>query len=1209
MSETYRHLGDIDRVLTRPWVYCGADKVLDTKEIYVYDSNCIEKKSAKASHILFKMFDEGILNCFDQSIKKKDITEIDVSFNNDGAITIRDNGGMSTKYNKEFDMYMPQFVLTKLYTSSNYNDDEQNADDEAAQIGGQNGIGAKLISILSKKLEIDIVDRPRKERYQQVIRNNTRDIEEPEITKGTYDNNYFEIKFLPDYETLGLKKLDSFHKAFITKRCYDISMYTGSKVSVSINGEKIRIKKLEDYSRLYVLPGIKETTEFEIINIDKVSLEAAVAVVDNGPGSSFQCVSLVNGIVTYEGGTHVDAFTEALCDELVEVLSKKASLKEFKITGAVVKKFLTVFVKANVPTPRFASQSKEKLITPKKTDMKPLIVFKKATIKRLIEEHGLESIILDQFAEKTTKESKKTDGKKTANIYVPKLLDAEKSGTKESEKCTCIITEGDSAAGLAKNSLSAVGGNKYFGVFPIRGKLLNVRKATAAQIQANEEIISLKKIFGLKEGHTYKSLSELRYGSMMIMADQDVDGFHIRGLLINFVQSNWPELIQLGFVSGFTTPLVKLISKTPVAKKKALKISPELDGELWFFSEANYDTFIEENGESFVNGFKKKYFKGLGTSLTKDGVKYFSQISERQATYVNKTMEDTEELIDKCFNDKRADDRKLWLNTVHDQSGLDYSQTKVKMCDFINKELKAFSNEDNIRSIPKLLDGLKPSQREILYVATKVLKSKSKKELKESGAKEVKVSNFASEVSQTVDYAHGEVSLYGAIINMAQDYVSTGNHRVINPDGQFGSRWQHGKDSAAPRYIFTSYNQLDAFVHIDLDNPIMQYYRHEDSNRIREPIVMMPIVPTVLAYGISGIGTGYSTNIPCYNMIDLIESVRTCMRNEEPKDLIPWYHGFKGTITPDPKRNGSFIVEGIYKLKEKNGMYYVEVKEIPLDTSINDYTDYLIECMADEKLAKIKEKEVEDAKKRKEIKKTGKGKGKKVTAEASTPKKSSKAEKQKFVLTFSTGLTDDHNIDILIQISKETFELFDDSHEDAISALKLTGKINTSNMCMFVPASEEGLTVEEIAKRPYVIKKFSSVPEIVKSFYVQRYPGYVARKDYYKKHYKYEIDLRSEKMRFINEVMDGTLTVYRRKRAEIEVDLEAKKYKKFKYNESVTENYTYLFEIRTGQYTSEEIDKLQSEIDEFVELHRYYKQNTPAEIWEDDLAALEKRLM
>ena len=155
----------------------------------------------------------------------------------------------------------------------------------------------------------------------------------------------------------------------------------------------------------------------------------------------------------------------------------------------------------------------------------------------------------------------KQSGKKTNKIRgIAKLEDANEAGTKNSVGCTLILTEGDSAKTLAVAGLGVVG-RDYYRVYPLKGKLLNVREASHKQIMENKEINDLVKIIGLTYKKKYESVSDLsalRYGKLMIMTDQDQDGSHIKGLVINFIHHNWPNLLKYNFVEEFITPIVKV---------------------------------------------------------------------------------------------------------------------------------------------------------------------------------------------------------------------------------------------------------------------------------------------------------------------------------------------------------------------------------------------------------------------------------------------------------------------------------------------------------------------------------------------------------------------------------------------------------------------------------------------------------------------------
>ena len=143
------------------------------------------------------------------------------------------------------------------------------------------------------------------------------------------------------------------------------------------------------------------------------------------------------------------------------------------------------------------------------------------------------------------------------NRDIPKLDDATWAGTKKSDECILILTEGDSATSMAVSGLSVVGRDKY-GVFPLKGKVMNVKDSTQSQIMKNSEITNLKKILGLETGKEYKNTKSLRYGQIMIMTDQDHDGSHIKGLVMNLFHTLWPSLLQLGFITSMITPIVKV---------------------------------------------------------------------------------------------------------------------------------------------------------------------------------------------------------------------------------------------------------------------------------------------------------------------------------------------------------------------------------------------------------------------------------------------------------------------------------------------------------------------------------------------------------------------------------------------------------------------------------------------------------------------------
>lgn len=370
----------------------------------------------------------------------------------------------------------------------------------------------------------------------------------------------------------------------------------------------------------------------------------------------------------------------------------------------------------------------------------------------------------------------KCSGKKNAKLKgISKLEDANNAGTNKSINCTLILTEGDSAKSLAVSGLGVVGRDNY-GVFPLKGKVLNVREATTKQIIENVELNNLIKILGLKYGKKYESVEDLktlRYGRLMIMTDQDQDGSHIKGLIINFIHHNWPSLLRLPFLEEFITPIVKA---TKGNKTENFYSLPEF--EQWKTSTPNWQSF------------RVKYYKGLGTSTSQEAKQYFSDMQRHRVVF-NYDGNQDDFAIELAFSKKHVDQRKEWLTSWMEECkrrrelGLpeiylyEKTTTKVSYSEFVNKELILFSNMDNERSIPSLVDGFKPGQRKVLFTC-----------FKRNDKKEVKVAQLAGAVAEHSAYHHGEVSLMGTIIGLAQDYVGSNNINLLLPNGQFGTRLQ-----------------------------------------------------------------------------------------------------------------------------------------------------------------------------------------------------------------------------------------------------------------------------------------------------------------------------------------------------------------------------------------------------------------------------------
>jgi DNA topoisomerase-2 len=930
--DKYVKLDPREHVLTRPNMYIGpiVEQCVNT---WILDPESMKMVKREIRYVagLYKIYDEVLVNAVDHVTRMKmeieggktvrPVKSINIDIDRaTGIISVCNDGdGIDVVKHPEYSCYVPELIFGNMLTSSNYDDTEDRV------IGGQNGIGAKACNIFSKRFEVETVDGNRKLHYHQVFEDNMSTKSVPVIKKCS-KAPYTKFTFLPDYERFGLPigNLSDDLYGLMMKRAYEVAAMTDTDVKVFVNDKRITVKNFETYADLY-LGSKSEHKRFYLHPNPRWEVVLSLC-----PSScdSFEQVSFVNGIWTMRGGKHVDHVTNQVVKKITEVVQKKK--KDAVIKPNSIKDNLIIFVKSTIVNPTFDNQSKE-FLTTNMGDFGSRAELDEKVIAKLVTPEFLDRI-LSGLRSEDAKQLTKTDGKKQSNITgIPKLDDANWAGTKRSGECTLILTEGDSAKALAISGLSVVGRDK-FGVFPLRGKILNVRDASAAAINGNAEIVQLKKILGLESGKVYRDVSELRYGKIMIMVDADVDGSHIKGLLFNIFATQWSSLLQRnGFLTCMTTPILKATHKRN--KRDIHSFYNMKDFKVW-----------SENHET--RDFEIKYYKGLGTSTSQEAKEYFQNLKQIEYKY---TGPDSDKSLELAFHKDKADDRKGWILGSSVDDTLDCDQVDVSYEEFIHKELIHFSVYNAERMIPSMVDGLKKSLRKILYCS-----------FKRNLVKEIKVAQLAGYVSEHGAYHHGEQSLNAAIVGMAQDYVGSNNINLLKPIGQFGTRLAGGKDAASSRYIFTELESIAFRLFCKEDREILSYLS-EDGQTI-EPKYYMPVLPMILVNGDNGIATGFSTSIPAYNPKDIMGALRmllsacrdagdslTAAGSVTLPEMAPWYRGYQGDILKDPK-TGSYISRGSYRVIDDQT---VEIGELPIGVWTDDYKEFIEDMIMNEKKGKI----------------------------------------------------------------------------------------------------------------------------------------------------------------------------------------------------------------------------------------------------------------
>jgi DNA topoisomerase-2 len=905
LAKKYQKKTAREHVLDNPDTYIGSIEKVDTN-IHIFDNetNKIAEKEIMWIPGLYKLFDEGAVNSRDHVVRMLQrkasgdncncVSYINFNVTDDGTIEITNDGnGIDVEKHPEHDIWIPEMIFGHLRTSTNYDKSEKKI------VGGKNGFGFKLALIWSTYGRIETIDHTRKKKYIQEFHDNLTRIDKPSISRCT-TKPYTKVSFKPDYERLGLPNgMSQDFVALLKRRVYDIAAVTEKNIKVRWNNELVPVKNFQQYIDLYI--GDK-TDAPRVYEADGERWEYAIGL---APNEEFQQVSFVNGIFTSKGGKHVEYIINQIVRKLTAYIKTK---KKVDVKPAAIKEQLILFLRCDIENPAFDSQTKDFMNTPVSSFGSTCNVSDKFIEK--IAKMGVMTAACAITEVKDNKAAKKTDGTKTKNVRgIPKLLDANDAGTANSFQCELLLCEGDSAKAGVVSGLTQ-DDRKRIGVYPLRGKLFNVRGEPAKKIGENKEIADIKQILGLQTGKKYKSVEDikahLRYGKVVFLTDQDLDGVHITALGINLFQAEWATLSKIpGFLSFMNTPILK------ATKGGQSKV---------FYNEGEFNAWKETNDAS---GWKIKYYKGLGTSTGKEFREYFK--AKKVVEFTNEDECDNQ--IDMVFNKKRADDRKEWLGMYNRETFLDTSKPNISYTEFINKGLIHFSKYDCDRSIPNLMDGLKISLRKILYSA-----------FKRNLTSEVKVAQFSGYVSEHSGYHHGEQSLNAAIVGMAQNYVGSNNINLFMPNGQFGTRLQGGKDSASERYIFTQLNPITRYIFPQVDDQVLKYL--DDDGQQVEPIYYAPIIPMILVNGSTGIGTGFSTNVITYNPKKIIQRLMDILtKGSSDVSIEPYAEGFTGTIEWNEDK---YVITGKYNVLDATK---VHITELPLGTWTDDYKEYLEKCI------------------------------------------------------------------------------------------------------------------------------------------------------------------------------------------------------------------------------------------------------------------------
>jgi DNA topoisomerase-2 len=897
----------------------------------------IANKTIKYNPGLERLFIEAMSNAIDNVWRSKEkgipMKRFEVTLDTDpdsdtyGEISIT-NDGAHISVEKIIDEYEDPYtgVVTKnpIYPAElffGYMNAGTNFDnDENRKTSGKNGIGVKVVNIFSKKFSIHHYDPDKKLVFLQTFSDNAKVRNTPSVTKGTGKSGWTTVTFLPDYERFGYPGLDDDFVSLIKRHLHDAAMITG--LGVTLNGEKIAVKNLEAYARLYYPSKKNKLLSFE----SEYGDECVVAETDEifvAEDKSVGSVSFINGIYTSNGGIHVEAFADKIFPFLVEAYNSRKPKKggvELKTTANKLHPFFTLFVRAEkYGGPNFDSQSKNKLesfgrapniITEfklcEKANASNFNKIFRANVEKMLKWSWVNTLDERLEAEADAKLMRKDKKENSGYISLgSKGSDANDAGKKNAMDCVMYLTEGDSAKSFAERlrcKHPSGNGNDIFGCLALRGKVLNVVNASLRDASANAEIKLIKQVLGLQFGKKYDTVAErkeLRYGAVCILTDADDDGIHIEGLLIALFKKYWPGL----FVSLPELPhphFVTSLSTVVVIGKKGPVKNPE---RMVFYTNPEYKTWHEAQGST--RGWNFKYIKGLGQHSPGDEEIYLNnpKILKFESDLENDNEEHDFAL---AFDKSSASYRKDWiLNSIGSEPK--YTPDGVMtLSRFIHEQLIIYHKMVLRRAIPTLMDGMKMSQQKALYGARKYFgKSNNPK----------KLTVFVGSCTESTHYHHGDVSLAKTIIKLGQGFVGSNNIPLFVNDGQFGSRVSGGDDAAAPRYLETMLEDIVPTIFNSDDDPILEH-NYDDGEPV-EFKFFAPVVPMILINGATGIASGFSSEIPCYNPDDVVKWIEMWLEDPvKAKEfvMVPWYRGFIGTNELVKNSNGKvtgWISKGI----------------------------------------------------------------------------------------------------------------------------------------------------------------------------------------------------------------------------------------------------------------------------------------------------------